>query len=184
MENSFMNAGAFFLLGAFLLIIFNFQAQSAQMTGENILDARNHAIIETMRLLLRHEVSMIGQDSGSGVSILNASRNSISYKADIDNDGSADTLRFYLERFEQSPFNNPNIKMFVKEVNGTREEYGYRGVSELVFLYFDSNGKQTSSHADIRFVGFQMALESEERINDEYQKILIEDRVLPKNLWM
>lgn len=184
MENSFMNAGAFFLLGAFLLIIFSFQSQSAQMTGENILDARNHSIVETMRLLLRHEVAMIGQGVDSGASILNATDSNISYKADIDNDGTVDTVRFYLEKFDQSPFTNPNIKMFVKEVNGSEVEFGYRGISELKFLYFDENGQTTSTKTDIKFVGFQMALESEEKVNEEYQKILIEDRVLPKNLWM
>ena len=184
MESSLTNTGALFFIGAFMLIIVSYQFQSAELTNQNVLDARNHTLVETTRLLLRQELAKIGQEANPTSSLIVADDDQIMYKADVDSDGVVDTVSFYLKKFRQSPFENEDIKKFVRKVNNSEEEFAYRGITNIKFFYFDENGIPTNSNSKIRFVGFKLTLQSSERYNDKYQTITIEERLLPKNLWM
>jgi hypothetical protein len=121
-----------------------------------------------------------------------ADSNRFSYKADVNNDGTADSVRYYLGSTSQVKFGtNSNDRPLLKVVNGgTASIMGM--VSALYFKYYDSTGRQISSYGlnstildtlkKVRVVNVYIKCESPYLINNYYQTAEYSRKIKPVNL--
>jgi len=188
MESTLLQVGAIIFLAFLMILVMNFQILSSQFTNSYFTDVSNHAISETMRLLLRMEIQSVGENLRKGISAIKYfSPSVLSFYSDSDENGQTDETTIFLPTVQtlgtQANEDSYQIERIVKDYNGVREQIGYIGVHSLEFIYFDKNGVPTSNKNEITFIGFKMIIRAPERVRDEFQTITIEDRILPKGLW-
>lgn len=107
--------------------------------------------------------------------ILNASKNSIQFLTDEDNDGNLDTISYYLgsvEDLAKTP--NPNDKVLYRVLNNEQPVGANLGVTQFDLFYYDAMGNQLTFPITIPSAIYTMQINIKvedvygyERINDE-----------------
>jgi hypothetical protein len=121
-----------------------------------------------------------------------ADSNRFSYKADVNNDGTLDSVRYYTGTTSQAgKTSNPNDKPLYKVLNGAAPvRIGF--VRDCHFTYYDSTGRQISSYGanatisdtlkKVRIVNVYIKCESPYLINKNYQVAEYSRKIKPVNL--
>jgi hypothetical protein len=120
-----------------------------------------------------------------------ADSNRFSYKSDVNNDGTTDSVRYYLGNiFQATKTLNPNDMPLYKVLNGgTPISLGF--VRNCNFTYYDSTGRQISSYANptnidtlkkVRIIKVYIRCESPYLINKNYQTAEYSRKIKPVNL--
>ncbi|PID28604.1 MAG: hypothetical protein CSB55_04535 [Candidatus Cloacimonadota bacterium] len=117
---------------------------------------------------------------------------SISYTADMDNNGVPELTVIAVENYSgDDPTVNPFDKKIVKYTDGVPEVYDIKGVTDFKFTYFDKNMQETSVTSEVKIIDFKYKLLSDEPvdyrsgINDssKYAMVIGEEKVFLKNIW-
>ncbi len=119
-----------------------------------------------------------------------AEKKKIKFALDIDDDGSPDSLYYYLgTTSELSMTNNPSDKLVYRVVNdGSPEEIGR--VRHFHLYYYDSTGNRISylsllnesSRRKVRSIDVKLVTESGESVDSVYLGAELRRKISPRNL--
>lgn len=143
--------GSMIIGGMLMLILFRLQDSATKNSynygGEAIVQQNLVEIVQ----LLEHDFRKIGycrdwtQIPDPSKAILSADSSSISYLTDLDDDGTVDSLRYYLgAKSELSETPNPNDRMLYRVENGGTAVGANLGVTQFSLEFYDAlNNKLT-----------------------------------------
>jgi hypothetical protein len=117
-----------------------FQAQSSLTVQQNIT-----SIVENLEWDFRLIGYCRNNDTLSANSfIISGDTNSVTFQADVNNDGIVDTLSWYLEPWQIPGCPNPNARILVRKVSGQNGVAGVDssnlGVTQFSLAYFNELG--------------------------------------------
>jgi hypothetical protein len=172
----------------FLIMKLNYQVStnSTEISSNGMVQS----YLTTISSVMENDLYKIGYRISDAGKLNNASLKQFSYKADVNNDGTSDSVRYYLGDTSQAKkTKNPNDKPLFKVLNGgTPVRIGI--VKDCNFSYYDSTGFQISytylSNPDtlrkVRVVKVYIKCESPYLINKNYQIAEYSRKIKPVNL--
>lgn len=181
--------GTYFIGGYITLtaLVMNFTMSSK--ISELVIDKYSQQSAITTAQIIEYDLYKIGYRS-AGNSILNADSTDLQYKADVDNNGLVDTVRYYKGSVsELITTANPNDFKIYRKVNSTTPSViGF--ATDLKFTYQEANtdvmnyGSLNSqvNRNDIRFITVFVRTESPDSVNFGYSPVEWRKQILPKNL--
>jgi hypothetical protein len=174
----------------FLIMKLNYQVStnSTEISSNGMVQS----YLTTISSVMENDLYKIGYRISDPNKLNIADSNRFSYKADVNNDGTADSVRYYLGDTSKAKYtNNPNDKPLFKVLNGgTPAIMGI--VRDCHFTYYDSTGRQISSYGasstildtlkKVRVVKVYIKCESPNLINNYYQSAEYSRKIKPVNL--
>jgi hypothetical protein len=119
----------------------------------------------------------------TGTKIITADTSTFTFWSDIDNNGSVDSVRYFLSStstLANTP--NPNDRILYRLVNSQSTAGGNMGVIRFRLTYYDSLNAVTSTLSAIRAIKVQMTVQSPYPINGEYSTAYWEALFRPRSL--
>jgi hypothetical protein len=173
----------------FLIVKLNYQVStsSTEITSNGMVQS----YLTTISTIMENDLYKIGYRITDPNKLAIADSNRFSYKADVYNDGTPDSVRYYLGSTSQVKFgSNPNDRPLYKKINGGNEMI-MGIIRNCKFSYFDSTGRQISAYANptnpdtlrkVRIVQVYIKCESPYLINNYFQTAEYSRKIKPVNL--
>lgn len=123
---------------------------------------------------LESDLVKIGGGDIISPSIMIADSTQLNFRADIDGNGTVDSVRYYITTPGSiPPGGNPNLKYFYRRQNTESGNAGWVGVSSLNFAYLDGMGRTISTPvlagalSSIRSVRVKLMVEGKTRLKTD-----------------
>ncbi len=169
------------------MIILNFsffmgERTESQIESTNKITAQTDMsdVTETMRFDLRK----VGYGCDT-LPILRADENCFVFRADLENDGKLDTVGYYYGT-ASALISEKSGSLLYRIVNGRKQRGQDLGLTAFRFNYFttDTYGAmtKTTSISSIMAIGVSLRMQSDMKVNGEYQYSLNEFTITPQNL--
>ena len=179
--------GSFVIGGMVLLAVITL---GTDMSGSAERMTYDLVVQENMVELAReveYDFYKIGYGDTTGAPIRIADSTSIKFMADIDNDGSLDSVRYFLglpDELTSTP--NPNDRMLYRVLNAETPKTSNMGVVGFDLTYYDASGIVTAVLADIRAIRVRLDVESSFPYADttfvKYAGLHWEEYIAPRNI--
>jgi hypothetical protein len=115
--------------------------------------------------------------------ILRAQTSNLRFLADVDEDGSPDTVRIWVgDTSEASGTPNPNDLILHRSINGIEEPTVPLGLTQLTFRYYDFRGIVTPQRKKIRRIEAQLVVQSTAPTDGGYAAAAWDLSVRPRNV--
>ncbi len=175
--------GTFLIAGLFILSILGMNFQLLETSAMNNMQTMAQDNITEIASILEYDIRKAGYGVPSGTTaILAISDSTIRFLADIDQNGTPDTLNYRLsDTAAPSGTDNPNDRYLYRSVNGTENDVGV-GLTALGFEFFDASGAATAVLADIRLIRFEITVQTVFSYNETYGTATWQSQISPKNL--
>lgn len=152
-----------------------------QRSGELMTEATARSVVYA----LEHDLRKVGYGvSGTPFSLADSTR--VRFYADVDADGSVDTLFYYVGSIgEAADTPNPADRYLYRVVNGEPHVGGRVGITSWQFTYFDAAGNPSLAPADlgqIRKVRVEAEFAGLSAYDNVYAQTRIHLAVRPRNL--
>lgn len=181
-----MNVGLFasFAIGGLLLLsILTLNLRMMESTTMTTLDQMAKENVRVISAILNHDLAKIGYSQSGPITdpITAADSVSISFKSDIDMDGTTEDVSLGYTTSEVTATKNPNDYYFQRTIDGTTENISL-GITLFRFTYYDDTGSETTVTSDIKQIKVEMISESKAGKKDEYGRSGWEKLFTPVNL--
>lgn len=177
-------AGALFVRSAIIVVMFTvttalndalyFKTAHRTIQGE---------LSNTVEVLESDFVSM-GYNVSIGYSILQSDTSSIRYLADVNDDGTPDTVAYYLggtNELNSTP--NPNDRFLYRSVSGQQPLAVGQGVTRFFLKYYTAGGIQTMDPTIVSFIGVELRIQHGTfTVGEIYPEVTWQRRLYPLNL--
>ena len=181
--------GAAILGGIVILMVIGINLQFTTTSSEtfNSTLTQRDAVVSSQ--ILEYDFYKVGYRI-SGEKIAIADSNEIKYYTDLNNDGTADTVHYYLGTTTgMSSTMNPIDKPLYRVLN-SNPPYISSVVTEFKLAYLDAAGNQLNygslssaiQRGNIRSIQTSLEFQSGYPIDGDYQAVMMERSVRPKNL--
>lgn len=169
--------------GAIIYIVLSMNVQLHNLLYEksqHVLVKQNLAVLTDV---MRNDVRYIGYNVSSGNIFQIADSNNTSFLADINNDGSPDTLQYFTGALsEMAGTPNPNDRKLYRRVNSASGFDIALGVTRFFLEYYDNDGVKTTNPADIRSFMIKLVMQGDRQINGYYPTSFWENHFFPSNI--
>lgn len=152
--------GSTFVGGLVLMLIIklNLFAGSSGVSSDNELKLQQNA--KTLAEIINYDFRKIGFNY-SGTAITKADSTRIKYFADIDRNGTIDTVEFYASDSTKSlGTENPRDIILYKKLNGVEQSGPSLGLTKIKFSYLDQYNIKTTVPANIKYIKVELWVES------------------------
>lgn len=154
---------------------------------ELLYEKAQYAIVKqntaTVADILRNDLRYVGYNLSTGNAFLIADSNKVKFVGDSDNNGTADTIYFYLGSVsEMSETDNPSDRILYRQKNSETPFGCGHGVTQLSLKYYDVNGNVTATLADIRSLWIKLVMQGDYEVNRYYPTSIWETYYMPSNL--
>ncbi|OLD79293.1 MAG: hypothetical protein AUI33_02805 [Ignavibacteria bacterium 13_1_40CM_2_61_4] len=132
--------------GILLLMLVGFNGTITEQAGAQTVRMMAQSSLTTIGDLVDYEFRKMGYQvpKGTDSAIVFADTSKITFKADIDNDGTVDILTYQLD---SSPSRNANTKThYLYRIKNGQTELINLGLTQFRITYYDSSGKQLTSY--------------------------------------
>ena len=191
---SLLNLVGAVVIGALVLVTIFGRATTLNQTSTEktfTLNLQTNAV--TAARVLEYDLVKAGFHVPKGTAITQADSVSLTFKADLHDAGTINTVQYYLSSVtdpEVSVTQNPRDRVLHRIVSGLGTTNAILGLTNLKFAYFDSTGNTTSVLADIRSIYTRMDFESAERVikpidtpsDTAFPGVYWEKTIYPRNL--
>lgn len=188
--SSWLDIVGSFIVGAFIvLIVSNINLVIASSSSEILFSNIEQYKLSNSLNTMEQDFDKIGyQVTGEKISL--AEKRKIKFKADIDDDGSAESLYYYRgTKSEMSSTQNPNDRPLYRSIGG-QNPLNIGSITDFVVSYYDSTGQKlsysslqnSSVRERIRSVQIYIKVESPELVDSVYQGAEWQRKISPKNL--
>lgn len=176
-------AGSFIIGGMLLLSILSLNADIMQTATMNNLGTNAQQNVTTIVSILEYDFRKIGYRVPAGTNaITDLSDSTIDFLGDVDNDGTVDSVGYYLgPTSEPSESVNPNDRYLYRRVNGTANDVAL-GMRNWILTYYDISGNITVLPANVRSIRISFWVETIVPFDTTYGSARWEGRFTPKNL--
>ena len=173
------------IIGGFIiLIIFNLNSTILESSSNQKFDKIAQENLTSLVEEIEYDLRKIGYRAPDPV-ILSADSNSISFRYDVDNNGTPDVINYFTsDTTALSSTPNPRDVYLYRTVNGGGGQLitSNLGVTNFRLWYFDSNGNLTTTASDVRTIKYALNVESVFPYDGEYESAYILRLVQPNNL--
>ena len=181
--------GSTAISAAVIFMVLQFNNRVSDSSGEILLSTITQRDAITSAEIIEYDLYKMGFNvSGSSIAI--ADSNTIKFYSDLDNDGSKDSITYYLgSEKDLTSTANPNDKPILRKHN---DDNGYNivNVTDFEISYYDSIGTELTSaqltnqsaRDRIKTISVYLHAESVEPIDTLYQGIDWFRIIRPKNI--
>jgi len=176
--------GSFVLGGLLLITVLNLETTLVETSYRNTLQLITQESLAELVDLIQYDFRKMGYGVPDPTTSIRTMRSDeIEFLADVDEDGTIDTVRYAVSDTSLARMTpNPNDRLLYRQINGQPREGDAWGVTELEFKYFDANGRETSVPSLVRAVQVSLTLESPYALGDEFIAVSWKGLFRPKNL--
>ncbi len=174
--------GATIIGGLIFLLITNLNTYSSKdkFTSDTELTLQRNA--KTLASMIESDLRKVGYNY-SGNPIIDADSTRFSFYADIDSNGTVDSLTLTESDTTLLPeTQNPKDRIYYRVVDGDTLKAASLGLTKLKFTYKDALGYVTTVPDSIQYIEAEVWLESATKIDTTYAKTYWEITVNPRNL--
>jgi hypothetical protein len=134
--------------GIVLAMLFGFNTNIAQQGSAQNIKIIAQSNLTTVTNLLEFEFKKMGYRVAKGLdsAIVYADSNKIKFKGDIDNNGTVDTLTYYLNAASPSGLQNTNTRILYRTLNSQSAKSINLGITRFRLWYSDASGNPFTSN--------------------------------------
>jgi len=178
---------SFVIGGLLLLAIFSTSANIMGTSLQNTLDTlaqQNLSVLTEIVLYDFHKIGYYPIDvPPDDFRILSMDSTSMRFRADVDNNGSIDTVAYSIgDTSEASGTPNPRDVILYRLVNNETRAGAALGLTEFHLEYFDAEGNPTTVPSNVKTIEIVLAVESTHAYDDYYPRAIWRSMVRPRNL--
>jgi hypothetical protein len=174
--------GSALIGGLLLLSILRLNLSYTSSSYSQQADLAIQTNLKTVTDIIDNDFRKIGYRA-TGTKIIRADTSSIVFWADIDNNGSVDSVRYFLSNTAAvSGTVNPNDRILYGLANNQAAEGGNMGVIRFFLIYYDSSNAVTSNLNAIKSIKVQLSVQSPSQIGGQYSSAYWEGLYRPRNL--
>lgn len=174
-------------LVTFMIINLNMFSTRTQVSSDSELQLQQNS--KTLAEILDHDLRKIGYKVSTG-KIVTADSNKITFRGDIDRNGSIDVVTYTSSNTEVAKSTkNPKDIILYRIVNGDTSKGPSLGLTRLKFTYLDTNNQPTTTISNIKYIKSELWVESAEPIENpgkpgqnKYLFTYWEMKINPRNL--
>lgn len=166
--------GSVVIAGLLFMMMIRLNLFSSQTSYVSDNELKLQMNTKTLAEILDYDLRKIGYHF-NGTAILLADSTRLRYEADIDSNGTADEIEYFVsDSTEASGTFNPHDIILKRTINGGSEMSGSSlNLVKLKFTYLDQNSNKipylsTSQYGDIKYIRTEMWLASDTPITDAY----------------
>ncbi len=174
--------GSVIIGGLIFLMVSNLHTYSSTTKFSSDSELRLQQNAKTLADILESDLRKIGYKN-SGVSILNASTQKLSFLSDIDSTGTVDNVTLTIsDSTKLTNTSNPHDVIYYRIINGDTLQCPSFGLTSLKFSYQNIYGYPTTNVDSIKYVKAEIWLQSPEKIDSSYAKTYWEVTINPRNI--
>ncbi len=174
--------GATIIGGLIFLLITNLNIYSSKTKFQSDTELTLQQNAKTLANLIESDLRKVGYNY-TGNPLIDAEPTKFSFYADIDSNGTADSLTLTASDSTMLPeTQNPSDRIYYRIVDGDTLKGAPLGLTKLIFLYKNAMGNITTSLDSIKYIEAEVWLESTTKIDTSYAKTYWEVTVNPRNL--
>ncbi len=165
--------GSMIIGGIIILMLVSFNGNVMQSAAIQTFKTNVQGNLTTVTDIMEYDFRKMGYrvSPTNDSAITYADTSKIVFKGDFNNDGSIDTLQYYLDTVKASLTPNPSDKVLHRKLNGLTTQSFYVGISKFFLQYFDSADKPIAatpiaSTSSIKSVKVAISIASRDRIFD------------------
>lgn len=146
----------------------------------------SHAVVsmnlDSTSIWMERDIKRIGLNT-TAVPFLIADDSQVQFLADVDGNGNADTVRYYLgSTSELSGTDNPTDRKIYRVLDSQQPFDFAMGVVKMEFQYFDINGIPTTNLGQIRSISVDLEMENGLAYNGIYPSSYWQCHIFPPNI--
>lgn len=165
-----------------MLLVVNLNAYSQETKYASDADLRLQQDAKTLAEVLNDDLRKIGYKY-NGTAITEAGQQRISFRGDIDNNGSMDQVTYFLgSKDDADATPNPNDRVLFRVVNNDTIGGPTLGLTDLRFSYLNSKEIATTDPDSICYVKAEIWVETVLPVGDEYPFTYWEMTINPRNI--
>jgi hypothetical protein len=173
--------GSLIIRGGIILILLRLTLSMQEVLYERTEKAALERNLTAVSSVLSYEVRQLGYNvAGNPFVTVDSSR--FSFRADVNNDGSADQIEYYLDPIYDAGWPGPDQYLLHRRVGMGTDWPMARGVTRFRFWYYDSLGAETADTARIRSIMMVIRLQSGNFFNGRYPSASWQAHIFPQNL--
>lgn len=181
--------GASIIGGIIMLIGFVLNMQISDSSREIFQSTNNQRNAITAAQVIEYDLYKAGYGI-TGEKVLQADSNAVKFKSDIDNNGTIDTIYYYIgATSSMTSTTNPNDKQLYRKINNQSANL-VSIITRFNLVYYDSTGNQLSypslsssiHRAEIRGIRTYVKTELPDAINNHYNPMEWREMIRPRNL--
>lgn len=176
--------GSTIIGGLIILIIFNLNSNIVQTGTLQQFDKISQSNITSLMEEIEYDLKKIGYRA-TDPAIITADSNAISFKYDTDNNGTEETISYFVsDTTTLSGTENPRDILLYRTVGAgaANPVTSNLGVTKFRLWYYDKSGNLTTTPANIRSIKFAVSVESPYPYDGEYASSYAVRLVQPNNL--
>ncbi len=174
--------GASLIGGIVMLLVVNLNAYSQETKFASDADLRLQQNAKTLAEIINDDLRKIGYKY-SGTAITEAAQQRISFKGDINNDGSMDQVTYFLgSKTDAAATPNPDDRILFRVVNNDTIGGPTLGLTDLRFSYLNINENDTANPDSICYVKAEIWVETMLSVGGEYPFTYWELTINPRNI--
>lgn len=173
-----MFIGAIVLLSAVTTMIF--QNEQMNIESMNVTAQEN---VNAFYDMFNYDITKVGYQVTSGPKFLTMNQSDIKFLGDIDDNGSVDTVRYYVGTISDLT-NTPNPGDFplYRKVNSQAAVSWGIGITMFNLRYLDASGIDTATESSVRGVEMEIIIQSPAPLGEEYGGAYAKVTFYPMNL--
>lgn len=184
--------GSIVIGGIFLLGLMNYYNDVTVRQQEQVSELLTQEAMATFAEILEFDFNKMGSGlnspSGAVVSLV-AGNTDITFRADVDDDGEAETIRYYTANTaESAATENPNDVTLYRLVDGTTTIAATLGVISCTFTLRDMAQNVTTDFSQVACIEIDLTVESMNKMpkkyttTAEFSRALWHPRITPPNM--
>lgn len=176
--------GATIIGGMVILVLLGITLNLQQTNREIVMENMAQTTIADVAAVIENDLVKIGYHVPRTTSrILEWSPSAISFLSDIDNNGSIDTIRYYLgDATELLQTQNPDDKPLYRLINGQTLKGSSFGCTDFQLAYYDSTGQAAVTADQVRTIGLRISVQSKAASGETYAGTFWQSLIRPMNL--
>lgn len=176
-------AGSFLIGSLVLLTILSMNAEILETSSLNSLGKMAQENMTEIASIIDYDFKKIGYlvDRDS-TAILGVTDSSISFLADIDQDGVIDTVSYRVgSTSEPTATDNPNDRYLYRKVNSTEYDVAL-GITAWELSYYTEGLTVTTNPDDIRMIQISLSVGTMFGFDEKYGRASWTNQIVPKNI--
>jgi hypothetical protein len=176
--------GSLILLGVLILAVATVHLNMNQSVNEGGFELRTQQNLIELARTMEFDFLKIGYNSPKpAIAVADSDR--ITFKADLENRGIIDSVRYYLGGPSDggvAATPNPRDRVLYRVLNNEPQRGTSLGVVQFYLTYYDSAGNTTTAPNMIRSIRVQLTVESQYPVDSTFAGAYWEKHIYPRNL--
>ncbi len=180
--------GASVIGGLILLMVMNFNLFTSDVKLNSDAELQLQTNAKTLAEIINYDLRKVGFNY-NGTSVITADEKKFTFWGDIDSNGVADKISYYLgDTTEVYGTENPKDKILYREVNGVKQGGASLGLVDLKFHYRTAEGNVAATLDEVKYIEAEIWVQSPYKVHqahtgkDDYLFTYWEMTINPRNI--